>query len=127
MSEPLLLDTDVLIDYLRDHPKAVAFLEAQHGPMFISVITVSELYAGVRDGAERDRLDVFLGAFNVLTLSRITAEKGGLLRRDFRQSHGTRLADALIAAQAKEHGARLVTLNQKHFSMLDDVWTPYHK
>lgn len=127
MAESLLLDTDVLIDYLRDHPQAAVFLEAQHGPMFVSVITVAELYAGVRDEAERDRLDVFLRAFVVLTLERATAEQGGLLRRKYGQSHGTGLADALIAAQANERGARLVTLNRKHFPMLEDVWTPYRR
>jgi len=44
----LVVDTDVLIDYLRDQPQAVAFLESTEQPLAISVITVSELYAGVR-------------------------------------------------------------------------------
>lgn len=35
------------------------------------------------------------------------------------------LADALIAATAEFHGAWLVTLNVKHFPMLDDVMVPY--
>jgi predicted nucleic acid-binding protein len=52
MAEAYLVDTDVLIDYLRDHPQAVAFLEAQPGPLLISAITVAELYAGVGEGAE---------------------------------------------------------------------------
>lgn len=127
MAEPLLLDTDVLIDYLRDHAKAAAFLEAQQGPLFVSVITVAELYAGVRDGSEKDRLDAFLNAFDVLPLDRATAEQGGLFRRKYGQSHGTGLADALIAAQATERGARLVTLNRRHFPMLENAWTPYRK
>ena len=50
MAERLLIDTDVLIDYLRDHAEAVSYLESLTEPLLISVITVAELYAGVREG-----------------------------------------------------------------------------
>ncbi|MFN5219653.1 MAG: hypothetical protein ACK5FE_01870 [Cyanobacteriota bacterium] len=42
-------------------------------------------------------------------------------------SHGTGLADALIAASAEAAGATLVTLNRRHFPMLADVLVPYAK
>jgi predicted nucleic acid-binding protein len=35
------------------------------------------------------------------------------------------IADALIAATARMHDARLVTRNVRHFPMLDDVVVPY--
>ena len=54
---PLLIDTDVLIDYLRDQADAVSYLEAITEQVFISAITVAELYAGVREGEERTALD----------------------------------------------------------------------
>ena len=44
----------------------MAFLEGSEQPLAISVITVAELYAGVRDGEERQQLDAFIGAFTVL-------------------------------------------------------------
>ena len=49
----LLIDTDVLIDYLRDRAEAVAYLESLTPPLSVSAITVAELYAGVQDGDER--------------------------------------------------------------------------
>jgi predicted nucleic acid-binding protein len=52
MSERLLIDTDVLIDYLRDRAEAVSYLEGLTESLLVSVITVAELYAGVREGAE---------------------------------------------------------------------------
>jgi predicted nucleic acid-binding protein len=55
------------------------------------------------------------------------AVRGGLYRRDFGKSHSTGLADALIAATAELSGARLVTLNDRHFPMLSDVIVPYQK
>ena len=77
----LVVDTDVLIDYLRDHPLAVAFLEGTELPLAPSVITVAELYAGVRDGEERQRLDAFVAAFAVLALDLQPAQRAGLWRR----------------------------------------------
>lgn len=123
----MLLDTDLLVDYLRNHPKAVTYLESQAGPLLISAISVAELFAGVRDGHERERLYIFLDAFEVLVVDRATAETGGLLRRDFGSRHGTGLADALIAAQAIARGATLVTLNRKHFRMVRALEVPYRR
>jgi predicted nucleic acid-binding protein len=52
----LMVDTDVLIDYLRDQPQAATFLESLEEPPCVSVVSVAELFAGVRDGAEREAL-----------------------------------------------------------------------
>ena len=123
----LLLDTDVLIDYLRGDEQAVAFLEGLTSPLLVSAITVAELFAGVREGKERTTLGSFIGAFEVVEVSAAVAEKGGLYRRDYRKSHNVGLADALIAASAEHAGARLVTLNAKHFPMLTDLVVPYRK
>ena len=123
----LMVDTDVLIDYLRDQPEAVAFLENTEQPLATSVITVAELYAGVRDGEERQRLDAFVAAFDVLGLDRQAAVQAGLWRRQYGPSHGMGLADALIAASVQAAGATLVTLNRRHFPMLAEVLVPYAK
>ena len=128
MDERLLLDTDVLIDYLRGVPEAVSYLEAQDGPLYTSAITAAELYAGVREGKERAELDTFLSAFDVLPVNAALAERGGLYCRDYRPSHGTELTDALIAATVKSLDAVLVTLNEKHYPMLPDrIRVPYRK
>ena len=82
MATPLLIDTDVLIDYLRDYPDAVSYVEAQQERLLISVVTVAELYAGVREGEERSRLERFLRAFEILPLDQRLAVQGGLYRRD---------------------------------------------
>ena len=126
-SEVLVLDSDVLIDYLRDQPQAVAFMEGTEQPLAISAFTIAELYAGVRDGEERQQLDSFVSAFTVLPLECQPAQRAGLWRRQYGPSHGTGLADALIAASVEAAGATLVTLNQRHFPMLARVLVPYGK
>jgi predicted nucleic acid-binding protein len=64
MAEKVLLDTDVLIDYLRDYAAAVVYLESLPQPLLVSAITVAELYSGVREGKERNVLEQFMRAFD---------------------------------------------------------------
>lgn len=123
----MLIDTDVLIDYLRDQAQSVAYLEGQAGPLHISAVSVAELYAGARDGNERDCLESLLDACKVIELDRATAALGGLYRRDYGKSHGVGLADAMIAATATRHDLTVVTLNKKHYPMLKRLLVPYQK
>lgn len=125
----LLIDTDVLVDYLRGVPSAVSFLEnvMTHSMCFLSTITIAELYVGVREGKERPVLDQFIQEFQLAVLNKKIAQQGGLFKRDYGKSHGLGLADAVIAATAVSLNAQLVTLNKKHFPMLKDVYVPYQK
>jgi predicted nucleic acid-binding protein len=122
-----LIDTDILIDYLRGHEPAVTFVEAYAAETCISAMNVAELYQGIRNGKEQAKLAKMLTALTVLPITPEIAELGGLFSRDFRSSHGCGLADCLIAATADLHGLMLVTLNAKHFPMLKTKETPYQK
>ena len=127
MAVALLLDSDVLIDYLRGQADAVDFLKSTRGDLRVSAATVAEIYVGVRDGAEREVLDCFIGLMEIVAITPAIAKQAGLWRRDYGKSHGTGIVDALIAASASSSGSTLVTLNQKHFPMLEDVLVPYRK
>jgi predicted nucleic acid-binding protein len=52
------------------------------------------------------------------------AEKAGELGRTWLRSHGMDAADLAIAATALGIGARLVTLNVRHFPMFADLRRP---
>jgi predicted nucleic acid-binding protein len=126
-SNEVLIDTDVLIDYLRDRVEAVEYLESLPIPPAISTITVAELYAGVREGRERRFLDEFSRSLAVVDVSDEIARLGGLFRRDYFKSHGTGINDAIIAATAELDDYTFVTLNRKHFPMLRKILVPYKK
>jgi len=81
----------------------------------------------VRDGAEREVLDRFIDLMEIVAITPAIAKQAGLWRRDYGKSHGTGIVDALIAASASSSGSTLVTLNQKHFPMLEEVLVPYRK
>lgn len=82
MAKRLLIDTDVLIDYLKEQNEAVDYLENLTEPILISTITVAELYAGVKENEERTILEGFVDAFHVIPVNENIAKKGGLYRRD---------------------------------------------
>jgi predicted nucleic acid-binding protein len=126
MDQPLLIDTDVLVDYLRGREDAVSFLTSQRGDLLVSVVTVAELHAGVRQN-EESALGECLRLFKVVSVDSETAAMGGAMRRRYLKSHDLALADALIAACAQRAGALLVTLNRRHYPMLAHVLVPYRK
>lgn len=127
MEECLIIDSDILIDYLRGYPAAINYLEGLTERQIVSVMTVAELYTGVREGAEREALEDLLKTFEIIPLNEQTAVIGGLFRRKYLKSHGVGIADAIIAATAEVEKAIVVTLNRKHFPMFSTVIVPYQK
>lgn len=122
-----MLDTDILIDFLRRQPDAVAYLDGCAERLLISAITVTELYSGVRPGRETTELEAMLAMLEIVPIDRDTAVMAGDFRRTYRKSHNLSITDALIAASAMNQGAKLVTLNRKHYPMIPDLIVPYAK
>lgn len=127
VKKPILLDTDVLVDFLRGHPAAIQFVTAQAGRIILSAIVTAELYAGVRDESELAQIDELVSLFSVIPVTAELARSAGLHKRDYQASHGVGLADALIAATAEAEQAELATLNTKHYPMLKALKPPYVK
>jgi predicted nucleic acid-binding protein len=82
MSKKFLVDTDVLIDYLRGNDKAVNYINTYSEKILLSAISVAELYAGVKDD-ERRVLAEFIGLFPVLPVTMIIATLGGGFTRGY--------------------------------------------
>jgi predicted nucleic acid-binding protein len=122
-----LFDTDVIIDYLRGNEQGIFFFESYEHDFHTSAITIAELYSGVKGEKERQELEYFMSLFTVYPVTGKIAIEAGILQNRFFKSHGMGLADAMIAATAKEHGSTVISLNQKHFSMLDNLLIPYQK
>jgi len=123
----ILLDTDIWVDYLRGLPRAVDFVKAHAHKIVLSVITIAELYAGVKGTDERDHLDELTSVFPVVPVTAEIARMGGLYKRDYFRSHGVGLADGLLAATAQLHLLELKTLNTRHYPMFSGLKPPYRK
>ena len=127
MPKAILIDTDVMIDFLRGNPQAVTLVKTHSSHIILSAIVVAELYAGVRGNKELQTLDRLVSLFRIVPVSPELARTGGLLKNEYTKSHGTGLADAIIAATAQAEQAELQTLNTKHYPMLKGLQPPYRK
>ncbi|HSX08961.1 MAG TPA: type II toxin-antitoxin system VapC family toxin [Candidatus Saccharimonadales bacterium] len=120
----ILLDTSIIIDYLRMKNKkdqTVLFQLTEKKYAFaISLITYTELYSGrgvwEKEGAQKE-LEEALSYMKILPFEKDTAKKAGEIRAKF----GTDILDAIIAATAFEHKIELVTLNTKDFEKINGL------
>jgi predicted nucleic acid-binding protein len=121
-----LLDTDVLIDFLRGNVQATRIvLDLEKS--YVSAISVAELYAGVRSTKEASVLNTLIQDLIVLDVTAAVAQAAGEIKAQFFPSHGVGLPDALIAATAQANRLNLLTLNVKHFPMLVGLKPAYKK
>lgn len=122
-----LVDTAILIDYLRGHEPAADLLETERasGPLHASGITRLEVLAGMRP-AEEELTRLLLSTLVWHEVDADVAEQAGALSRQWLASHhGIDSADLAIAATAIVARANLLTLNVRHFPMFPNLRRPY--
>jgi hypothetical protein len=112
----MLVDTDVLIWYLRGHDEAARFLDTLQ-ELKISAVTWMELVQGCRNRMELARLKKDLNRRHavILPISETISERAMVLVETHFLGDGLLLADALIASTAIEHALTLSSANSKHF------------
>lgn len=115
----VILDTNVLIDYLRRPEDSSSplqeFIRLQKDKITISILTIQELYAG-KSSKEPIKEQLFLevvGSLEILPYTYNTAKLAGEIVRDLGKPLG--FPDAAIAATAILNKASLFTLNKKDF------------
>ncbi|MEW6129461.1 MAG: type II toxin-antitoxin system VapC family toxin [Acidobacteriota bacterium] len=122
-----LIDTNILIDHFRGVSQATQFLrrERKQGILWVSVITVAEIYAGQKMKLPREAAKVnrFLNLFRIAYLDEPVAIEGGKITREY----AVALPDALIAATALNKDLTLATRNLRHFEKIPtlQVKAPY--
>lgn len=122
-----LVDTSVLVDYLRGDQRAAGLLETRRagGVLHASQITRLELLAGMRPG-EEEATRLLLSTLVWRDVDAEVANQAGELGRQWLPSHhGIDSADLAIAATALLNEADLLTLNVRHFPMFPDLVRPY--
>lgn len=123
----VLIDTSILIDYLRGHQGAAEILESARATAVLnaSEMTRLELLAGMRP-AEEEQTRSLLSTLRWHPVDAEVAERAGALGRAWLPSHrGIDGADLAIAATAVILHARLLTCNVRHFPMFSGLARPY--
>jgi len=125
-----LIETDVAIDHFHGNKSAhslfAGILDSGDG-LYISVVTLAELLAGMRS-SEEELTEKLLSLFTVVDVDNVIARRAGEYLRHYSRSHNLELGDALIAATVAELDAELVTRNVKHYPMDNiRIMVPYER
>ena len=113
-----VLDSDVLIDYLRDAGPGGDLVRRLRETLAFRITAVTAFELSLGSGYARDPApaDALLAA-PCLTLTRAAAVRAGGLLRELRAAgEGIDVRDAMQAGICLEAGAPLVTRNVRHFA-----------
>jgi predicted nucleic acid-binding protein len=122
-----LLDTNVLILHLRDHPELTALLTAwsETYVLNISMVTRTEVLAGMHPHEEKRTMELLDSLTSLVVDEAIADQAGRLIYTYARRGLQFSFPDALIAATALQHDLTLVTSNAKHFPIPElRLYTP---
>jgi hypothetical protein len=118
----VLIDSDILIEVSRGRNIDVVSrwieLSSSDAAVLYSPVSVAELWAGARP-KEHDALRNLFQALTCAPIDEDVGRQAGAYLRRYRRTHGTEVADALIAASAVANNAELWTRNRKHYPMKD--------
>ncbi len=127
----ILLDTDVMIDLLRQYPPAMRWLDAldEGEEIVLPGFVVMELVQGCRSKREQRRLLHVLDPYSIIWLSPDECESALQTFIQFHLSHHIGIMDVLVAQTAIALNVPLYTFNQKHYQCIRDLVTvqPYQK
>lgn len=117
-----LIDTDVIIWYLRGNQKAYDLIHSLNG-FCVSSITYMELIQGMRD---KNELKLFQKTFKdwevkIIFVSEEISAKALFYMEEYFLSHSMQLADSLIASTATTFGLKLITANDKHYKVVKEL------
>lgn len=122
-----LVDTSVIIDYLRGKEDMVTLLNTIEGELFSSYICLAELYEGVyrvRNTEEMGRvvINFFTTLSGIYGIDGDIAKKFGEIRADLKKK-GQIIEDLdlLLVATCLVNNLTLITFNKKHFSHIDNL------
>lgn len=117
-----MLDSTVLIGFLRDTPNVATVLGqlmSDGHTLGVTCVNLAEVERGLRP-QERRRAQAFLDRLRFLATNREAARRAGRYQAEWAR-HGRTIhtADALVAGTARAHGAILLTHNVDDFPMGD--------
>lgn len=112
-----LVDTNIIIDYLRDYIPTVALVDKllieTSAEVYLSAISNLELRLGssIMEEAVQEKINAFIARCYIIDITLDVAVMAGDLKRERKAD----ISDALIAASCIINDLTLVTRNRKHF------------
>lgn len=118
----MLIDTDVIIWFMRGNPRAADVLDSLD-EFSISAVTYMELVQGMRNKRELTALRQALAQWQcpIHPIDSMICTRAMLYVEQHFHRNALRMADALIGATAVAHGLPLLTGNLRHYKALSEL------
>lgn len=119
----ILVDSSIIIDYLRQKDKNQTLLfklGQKNFKLYTSIITHSECYAGRSIWEKKEAMEalkIIFSGIKILPLQENISQKAGRISAE----NNIDLLDAIIAATSIIHDLNLATLNIKDFKKIKDI------
>ena len=126
----ILLDTDVMIDLLRQYSPAVDWLSSlDEEEVVLPGFVVMELIQGTRNKAEQEKIEKELKSCGIAWPSPEICDEALSVFTRYHLSSGLGILDALIGQMAVALNLPLYTFNQRHYAVIPDLRTiqPYER
>jgi len=127
----ILLDSDVMIDLLRQYPPAISWFDTLNDDdeLLLPGYVVMELIQGCRNKVEQERLQNELATYGIVWLAPVDCGKTLDVFTEYHLSDNAGLLDVLIAQTAVAWSVPLHTFNHKHYRFIPGLQTiqPYEK
>jgi len=117
----ILLDTNVLIEILKDNQSTIERVQSFNSSLAISSITVMELFYGALNKAEVQKLEKFVALFEIIDINEAISQQSIILIETYSKSHNLDIPDSLIASTALVLDVPLFTYNLKDFRFIDGL------
>lgn len=118
----MIIDTDVLIWYMRGNPRAKEVVE-KRTPFLMSAVTYMELVQGMKNKTEFRRFQKQIRTWRtvIVQIDQDISARAIFYVQEYFLSHSMQMADSLIAATAVAVGNTLLTANDKHYEHVPNL------
>ena len=120
----MVIDTTLFIEFLRakDKTQTILYNLPENTPLYISAVTVFELYAGATTDQKKKDVELIISDLIILPFSVEIAMKAAKVFNDLkRKNQLIEFRDIFIGCTALVHKLPIRTLNLKHFSRISDL------
>ncbi len=120
----ILIDTSIVIEYLRSPKREKTnFIQLfRQYDIFLSVISVFELFNGAKDQNKKQDIDTIISEINTQNFTVETAKIASEIYRNLRKKNKIiEFRDILIAATSIQYNLPIATLNIKHFERIENL------
>ncbi len=117
----IVLDTNILIEILKDNPSTIQKVQSFNASLAISSITVMELFYGALNKAELKKLEKFVALFEIIDINETISKQSTALIKTYAKSHNLDIPDSLIGSTALVLEAPLFTYNLKDFRFISGL------